>query len=93
MSEEICIPEGINAFRASFIHDNLDHLLGEVLTVIDAAVTEPTQNKAIKDIIRKHFSKKHDWVSEASFMEIERTKDAPSDAVSRAIVKMTPEQR
>ena len=72
-----CTPDGMNAFRASFVHDNLDHLLGQVLTIVDAAITDVQQNKATKDLIRNTFANKHDWISEASFINIERSVDAP----------------
>jgi hypothetical protein len=44
--------------RYPLINDELSNLLGQVLTVIDASVTEPTQLKAIKDLIKARFSEK-----------------------------------
>jgi hypothetical protein len=37
---------------------DLSHLLGKVLTLIDASVTDPRQNKALKDLIKTEFSTK-----------------------------------
>ena len=33
----------------------LGHLVGKVLTIIDASISTPEQNKAIKDLIRLSF--------------------------------------
>lgn len=36
-----------------FVEDIILHLLtGEILTIIDSAIVEPKQNKAIKDLIK-----------------------------------------
>lgn len=63
-------PNGRNAFKLNLVSGNLSHLLGEVLTVIDAA-TEGDKNKAIKDLIKDKFSKKHEWFGELAWKEIE----------------------
>lgn len=42
-------------FSLSSIQSNLNHLAGKVLTLIDAAITEPTQRKALKDRIKQDF--------------------------------------
>ncbi len=44
--------------RYPLITHELSHLLGQVLTVIDAAITEPNQLKAIKDLLKSKFSDK-----------------------------------
>lgn len=44
--------------RYPLITSELDNLLGRVLTIIDATISEPVQNKAVKDIIRGEFSHK-----------------------------------
>lgn len=59
-----------NAFKYPLVSENLDHLLGQVLTIIDAS-TEGEKNKAIKDLIKDKFSKKHEWFSELSWKELE----------------------
>lgn len=38
-----------------FIKGNLTNLLGRILTIIDASISEKVQNKAVKDIIRGEF--------------------------------------
>jgi hypothetical protein len=35
--------------------DEMQHLLGQVLTIIDASVHDPRQNKAMKDLIKQRF--------------------------------------
>lgn len=37
-------------------------LLGKVLTIIDAAVPDKQQNKAVKDIIKQQFRDQEKWV-------------------------------
>jgi hypothetical protein len=39
----------------SFIQNEFRNMLGKVLTIIDASIVDPKQNKAIKDIIRNEF--------------------------------------
>lgn len=63
-------PDGKNAFKLGLVADNLNHLMGEVLTVVDAAV-EGERNKAIKDLIRRAFSDKHQWFCELAWKEQE----------------------
>ena len=47
--------------RFPLIMDELENLLGQVLTIVDAAYTNPAQNKATKDLIRQRFGNKmHD---------------------------------
>lgn len=41
--------------RFPLIYDELGHLMGEVLTIIDASISDKAQNKAIKDLIRNKF--------------------------------------
>jgi len=62
-------PNGKNAFKLSFVSDNLSHLLGEILTVIDASL-EGDKNKAVKDLIREKVGKKQDWFCEAAWKDI-----------------------
>ena len=67
--DKLCTPDGVNAFKLGFVSDNLSHLLGEVLTVIDASL-EGDKNKAVKDLIRSKFSSKQNWFSEVAFKDI-----------------------
>lgn len=41
------------SFYAWLQYDDIKHLEGKILTIIDAAIGELKQNKAIKDIIRR----------------------------------------
>ena len=42
-------------FSSNLVTEILKRLTGKVLTIIDASITEPKQNKAIKDLIRNKF--------------------------------------
>jgi hypothetical protein len=44
--------------RYVLINDELSNLLGQILTIVDASITEPNQLKAIKDLIKQRFSDK-----------------------------------
>lgn len=48
-----------NAFTLGIVEDQLNHLMGQILTVIDAS-TDGDKNKAIKDLVKEKFSIKHD---------------------------------
>lgn len=69
--------EGLNAIKVELINDNVSHLLGEVLTIIDAS-TEGEKNKAIKDLVRRAFSDKQSWFSELSWKELMKEGEAKS---------------
>lgn len=57
-------PSGTSyALKAYLVNDNISHLLGKVLTVIDAS-TEGDKNKAIKDLLRKTFEETQNWIWE-----------------------------
>lgn len=59
-------PIGINAFKLELVNENLSHLMGEVLTVIDASI-EGERNKAMKDLIRRAFTDKQSWFGELAW--------------------------
>lgn len=46
------------------IESQLRHLLGEVLTIVDASYTSDLQRKAVKDLIKNAYSAKMSWVYE-----------------------------
>jgi hypothetical protein len=48
----------------SFIFKELKTMLGRVLTVIDASIVDPKQNKAMKDIIRNSFIEEYSFLSD-----------------------------
>lgn len=82
---ESIMPGGRNAFTLDLVSENLRHLIGEVLTVIDAS-TEGEKNKAIKDLIKDKFEKKFSWFSELSWKELDRVEKFESkDIESRKI--------
>lgn len=41
-------------FSVGGIEWRLNNLLGNILTTVDAAITDPVQRKAIKDIMKRH---------------------------------------
>lgn len=43
------------SIRYPLITDEMNRLLGEVLTIIDASIVSANQNKSIKDLIRSRF--------------------------------------
>lgn len=45
----------IPKFSANEVSDGLNYLLGRVLTIIDASIIEPKQNKSVKDLIKGEF--------------------------------------
>lgn len=59
-----------NAFTLPFVATNLSHLMGEVLTVVDAS-TDGDKNKAMKDLIKRAFSEKQQWFTECAWKEEE----------------------
>src|SRR5207253_10896497 len=55
------------ALPTSDIEAHVRQLEGRVLTLIDAVLPEPQQNKATKDIVRGHFkAKMHDIFTDSS---------------------------
>lgn len=70
MSMKNLTPNGRNAFKLSLVNDELSHLMGEVLTVVDAS-TVGDQNKAMKDLIRTSITKKQAWFVELAWKEQE----------------------
>lgn len=67
------------AMRYSLISKQLQYIMGEVLTTLEAVVPDDRQLKATKSIIKSQFSRKLDWVyeqcgspeEEADFLGIE----------------------
>lgn len=50
------------AMRFSLIAFQIKHLLGEVLTTVEASIPESRQQNAIKSIIKNQFHSKLDWI-------------------------------
>lgn len=76
-----CTPEGLNAFKLGLVGENLSHLMGRILTVVDAS-TEGAKNMAMKDLIKKEFSEKQMWFSELAFKELEEVTEGHAPAMS-----------
>jgi hypothetical protein len=62
--------DGLNAIKLSLISDAISHLMGQVLTIIDAS-TEGEKNKAMKDLIRSKFSEAQNGFLDSAFKEIQ----------------------
>jgi hypothetical protein len=62
----------------SFIQSRMSKLLGMVLTVIDASISDKVQNKAIKDLIKTDFVEEYAFLSE-SLIDDQYIQDAQED--------------
>ena len=51
-------------FDWNFSSFHLQHLMGEVLTIVDATIDDDRKNKATKDLIKNRFKAKLDWLFE-----------------------------
>jgi len=61
--EELCkqvkeVDENSEVIAYSYLEDEYRILAGKVLTIIDASIGNPTQNKCIKDLIRAEFHRR-----------------------------------
>lgn len=59
--------EGERLLSYAFLMNSFRKLLGSSLTVIDASIQDPRQNKAIKDLIRKAYSSEIAFVADFAF--------------------------
>ena len=48
----------------SLIEFGVNKLAGKILTLVDATMSEPRQNKAFKDVIRNYFAEEFSFFSE-----------------------------
>lgn len=53
-----------NKFTGKFITDQYRFLMGRVLTIIDSAIIEERQNKAVKDLIKSEIVKAISHISD-----------------------------
>ena len=53
-----------NYMRFSYMSYHLKHLMGEVLTIVEASIHNEKQCDAVKAIIKKDFGRKLDWIYE-----------------------------
>lgn len=57
-----------NYFRYSFVSFHIRNLMGEVLTTLEASITDERQLNAAKSIIKNYFGRKLDWLYENAGM-------------------------
>lgn len=53
-----------NYLRYSYVSMQIRNLMGEVLTTLEASITDERQLKASKSIIKNYFGRKLDWIYE-----------------------------
>lgn len=64
--------EPINQFTYFFVKGLIQDLQGKMYTLVEATVSDPTQRKAAKDIVRDHIHAKLNWLFEAAhFVEVD----------------------
>ena len=56
-------------FSVEFVKGQLTGLLGPILTIIDAAVVDPVQRKAVKDLVKQKIFDQLQWVVEYSIAD------------------------
>jgi hypothetical protein len=61
-------PEG-RPLEFGSIATQLGFLEGKVLTVIDAALSDQRQLKAVKDLVKKMFSEQRTWISQLCYVD------------------------
>lgn len=67
---------GEKAIAFSFVMDLFRKIMGKTLTIIDSSITDPKQNKAMKDLLRDIFDKQLSFVSGLVFNQDEICKFA-----------------
>lgn len=72
---EVVIP-GTKLADHAFILRVMGHLLGKVLTTVEATTASEKQAKAIKDLMRVHFSEEMEFVGDMLFVQEEVNKVA-----------------
>lgn len=60
--------EAKNTLTFEFIKSNIQELEGQMLTLIDAVIEDKERRKATKDLARRAFSEKYDWLWEATYI-------------------------
>ena len=53
-----------NYFRYSFVSFHIRNLMGEILTTLEASITDERQLNAAKSIVKNYFGRKLDWLYE-----------------------------
>lgn len=67
ISEQEVMIEGTKLADHAFVLRIMGHLLGKVLTTIEASTANEKQAKAIKDLMRGHFSQEMEFVGGQMF--------------------------
>lgn len=50
------------AMKYSLVAFQMKHLLGEMLTIVEAAIPESNQQRALKSLVKNTFHSKLDWI-------------------------------
>lgn len=53
-----------NYMRFSYVSKQLRYLMGEILTTLEASISDERQLKATKSIVKNYFGRKLDWIYE-----------------------------
>ena len=59
--------EGEKALSFSFNKDTLRKVMGRMLTIVDACIVDPKQNKAMKDLVREVIQDEIEFSSEMAY--------------------------
>lgn len=81
ISEHEVMIEGTKLADHAFVMRVMGHLLGKVLTTIEASTANEVQAKAIKDLMRGHFSQEMEFVSGQMFNQ-EKLNQIAEDALA-----------
>lgn len=73
------------ALSVQLVGDNVSHLLGKVLTIVDAS-TEGEKNKAMKDLIRQVFEEKQGWFWKLGYWKQEP--DCPQPDFAKQLIEI-----
>lgn len=87
-SDDYHLIEGERLLSFNFHKDSFRKLMGKTLTVLDASIPEPKQNKAIKDLIRGIFSEELSFSSEMAYDQNVFQSSLPDDYPSEEITEV-----
>lgn len=71
------------------IHRIVNRLAGQVLTTIDASISDPTQRKAVKDIIRNDFAGAFASFCDLMLPESDKEYDGPDEDIEEVTLEET----
>lgn len=58
------VAEATSNFSFEAVTAQMNFLQGNVLTIVDAAFTDPIQRKAVKDLVKAQFIRQINWIAE-----------------------------